>query len=173
MTKPIENRVAKSKLIVCAVEDFFPRSEDLLTLDIASGLEDQAFLRETSYRLWIKHYDFTPFRDKYVRLTCSAEAIVPAWAYILPTMYLRSAACLVVLGDHEALKRQAFLQILSNIDWKNVYTGAQVMLKGCNTDPLSAWAHVQITQHLLPYVASLMYGEPCSAVPIYKKKLLK
>ena len=170
MTEPIENRVAKSGLIVCSIEDFFPKSEDLLTLDIIEGLEEHTFLREASYRAWIKSYDFTPFRDKYVLLTCSADAIVPAWAYILPTAKLQDLAHLVVIGDQEVLKKHAFLHILSNIDWKKKYEGARVMLKGCSTESLATWAYIEITQRLLPYVSILMYGEPCSAVPIYKKR---
>lgn len=127
-------------------------------------------LKEKDYREALKTSDFSMYAGKNVALMCSADAIIPMWAYMLAASYLQPVAKAVVFGNEELLKQTLFLKNIQQINTAD-YTDKRVVIKGCGELPISESAYVEITNLLRPVVKSIMYGEPCSTVPIYKKKL--
>jgi hypothetical protein len=126
-------------------------------------------LREKDYRAALQTFDWQQFANKHVAITCSVEAIIPVWAYMLAASYLQPFASSIYLGSVDDLKKQYIISSLSAINRED-FEGKRVVIKGCGETPVPDAAYVAITALLRPYVKSLMYGEPCSTVPIYKKK---
>jgi hypothetical protein len=125
-------------------------------------------LREKDFREFIKNEDWNKYKDKYVALTCSEDAIVPTWVYMLLATQIEPVAKRVVFGDLETLETILYTEILSGLNI-NDYKDARVVIKGCGNLPVPKSAYVQITSLLRPVAKSIMYGEPCSTVPLYKK----
>ena len=167
MEGEIVNRVAKSPLITIDLEDFYHRGERV-TYDIAENLFQGLILREKDFREFIKGHDWQQYAGKNINIICSAEAIVPTWAYMLLATKLEGVANMVVMGDKELLEYALFKQALEQINVQD-YTGRPVVVKGCGDLPLSDALYVEITRLLKPVVKTIMYGEPCSTVPVYKK----
>ena len=136
--------------------------------DIKELLFQGLVLREKDFREFIKNEDWNKYKDKYVALTCSADAIVPTWAYMLLATQLEPIAKKVVFGNMESLETILYTEILSKIDINN-YKDARVVIKGCGNLPIPKSAYVHITSLLRPLAKSIMYGEPCSTVPLYKQ----
>jgi hypothetical protein len=126
-------------------------------------------LKEKDFREELKTLDLVPYTDKYVALTCTADAIIPMWAYMLAASSLEPVAKDVIFGNEEFLHKTLFLKNIAAID-ATAYQDKRVVIKGCGELPITEAAYVAITQKLRPVVKSIMYGEPCSTVPIYKKK---
>ncbi len=168
MENEIINKISESGLITIDLEEYYPKGERIL-FDIKEHLFQGLVLREKDFREFIKNEDWNKYKDKYVALTCSADAIVPTWAYMLLAGKLQPMAKKVVFGDLEALETILYHEILSNINIEN-YKDARIVIKGCGDFPVPKAAYVQITSLLLPVAKSIMYGEPCSTVPVYKKK---
>jgi hypothetical protein len=164
----IVNRVAASKLEVFDLEDYYPKGKRI-SLDIAQWLEEGFLLREKDFRDHLKSHDWTQYQDAYVAVFCSTDAIVPAWASILVTVYLSPFAKKVVNGTLENLETALYQEILPNLDFLQ-YIDKPVIIKGCSQKPVPMNAYVLAAQFLQPVAKSLMYGEACSAVPLYKKK---
>ena len=164
----IQNKVAESGLIVLDPADFLPK-EAVVGLDISSFLWHGMVLREKEFREQLKAFDWQTFTGKFVALHCSTDAIVPRWAYMLITQYLLPFAAHVAQGDVAACKEAWALQAIAAADME-AYRDERVILKGCGDDSLSDALYVALTARLQPLVKSLMYGEPCSTVPVYKKK---
>jgi len=167
MENEIVNKVSQSGLITIDLEEFYPAGERVL-FDIKELLFQGLILREKDFREFIKIEDWNKYKDKYVALTCSADAIVPTWAYMLLATHLEPVAKKVVFGNLESLETILYSEILSKIDINN-YKDARVVIKGCGNLPIPKSAYVQITSLLRPLAKSIMYGEPCSTVPLYKK----
>ncbi len=167
MENEIVNKVSQSGLITIDLEEFYPAGERVL-FDIKELLFQGLILREKDFREFIKNEDWNKYKDKYVALTCSADAIVPTWAYMLLATQLEPIAKKVVFGNLESLETILYTEILSKIDINN-YKDARVVIKGCGNLPIPKSAYVQITSLLRPLAKSIMYGEPCSTVPLYKK----
>ena len=167
MENEIVNKVSQSGLITIDLEEFYPDGERVL-FDIKELLFQGLILREKDFREFIKNEDWNKYKDKYVALTCSADAIVPTWAYMLLATQLEPIAKKVVFGNLESLETILYTEILSKIDINN-YKDARVVIKGCGNLPIPKSAYVQITSLLRPHAKSIMYGEPCSTVPLYKK----
>ena len=165
---PIRNRVAASGVVVLSIADFLPATEDLRTFDVSEGMDGGLVLREKPFRAWLEAQDFAQFAGKWVAVSCGTEAIVPPWAYVLACVKLRPSVRLVTVGSLETLRQAAFSEALSAIDW-STYEDKKVMLKGCGSDSMAFWSYAALSLRLLPHVSTLMYGEPCSTVPIYKK----
>jgi hypothetical protein len=163
----IVNKVSQSGLISIDLEEFYPEGERCL-FDIKNLLYQGLILREKDFREYIKNKDWSEFKDKYVALICSADAIVPTWAYMLLATHLEPYAKRVVFGDLEVLETILYNDILSKIN-PDDYKDARVVVKGCGDLPVPKAAYVEITRILRPVVKSIMYGEPCSTVPLYKK----
>lgn len=165
----IVNKVAQSGIITIDLADFVPAVDDCVLIDIKPFLYEELILRETEFRDALKKIDWSQYQHKFVALTCTADAIVPLWAYMLLAQYLQSYAKHVIFGDLATLKNEVLLNRLQAYLEQNDFTDARAVIKGCGDKDISANIYVQITQLLLPKVKSLMYGEPCSTVPVYKK----
>jgi hypothetical protein len=164
----IVNRVAASKLEVFDLEDYYPKGKRI-QLDISQWLEEGFLLREKDFREHLKQHDWAQYQDAYVAVFCSTDAIVPAWASILVTVYLSPFAKKIVNGTIENLDTALYQEILPGLDF-STYTDKPVIIKGCSQKPVPMNAYVLAAQLLQPVAKSIMYGEACSAVPLYKKK---
>lgn len=169
MTKDTEiiNRVANSPLITFDLEDYYPKGERVM-YDIKDNLFQEMILREKDFRAFVKEHDWSQYQDQYVALTCSVEAIVPTWAYMLLATKLEPYTKKVIFGSLETLEASLFQEALAQINPAD-FQDAKVVVKGCGNYPVPAFAYVEITCLLRPYAASIMYGEPCSTVPLYKR----
>ncbi len=168
MSEEIINRVAKSKLITIDLEDYYPKGERV-ALDISQWLMEGIVLREKDFREQALAHDWSQYQDKYVALHCSTDAVVPGWAYLLLSLHLAPFAAKVTVGNLEQLESILFAEILHNIDVSE-YRDKPVIIKGCAHKPIPQNAYVLLAQKLQPIAKSIMYGEACSSVPLYKKK---
>lgn len=168
MEETMANKVAESGIITLDLEDYYPK-EETAVFDLKEYLFMGLILKEKDFREALKNLDLLPYTGKNVALTCTADAIIPMWAYMLAASYLQPVAKAVVFGNEEILKQTLFLKNLQNINTVD-YTDKRVVIKGCGELPVSESAYVEITNLLRPVVKSIMYGEPCSTVPIFKKK---
>jgi len=162
------NKVAQSGLVTLDPASFYPQGERMV-YDIKDNLYMGLMLREKDFREFVKGHDWSQYQDKNVAITCSEDAIVPAWAYMLLANRMAPYAREIVFGNAEALETILFLKGLENIDLEQ-YRDQRIVLKGCGDIPVPVSAYVELTKKLTPVAKSLMYGEPCSTVPIYKRK---
>lgn len=167
MEEEIINRVAGSALEVFDLEDYYPKG-NRVQLDIAQWLFEGFLLREKDFREQLKNHDWTQYQGAYVAVHCSTDAIVPAWASILVTVHLAPFAKKIVNGNLEAIDTALYQELLPALDY-SVYEGKPVIIKGCSKKPVPMSAYLLATQYLQPIAKSIMYGEACSAVPLYKK----
>ncbi len=161
----IVNRVATSSLVTVDLEEYYHPGERVL-LDIRDWLFQGLLLKEKEFRAYVREHDWEQYDNKNVAVTCSTDAIVPVWAYMLITSRLQNANH-VVMGSLEMLEFSLFRQALAGIDLQDMQ-GAKVVVKGCGNLPVPDSAYMELTRLLTPVVSSLMYGEPCSTVPVYK-----
>ena len=163
----IVNKVANSVLEVFDLEDYYP-SGIRTQLDISQWLLDGFLLKEKDFREALKNHDWSKFQNHFVAIHCSTDAIIPAWASILVTVYLSPFAKKVVVGNLTDLETSLYQEILSTLDYSK-YQDKPVILKGCSKKPVPESAYIMAIQKLQPFAKSIMYGEACSAVPLYKK----
>jgi hypothetical protein len=169
MEKPLVNRVAKSGLITINLEDYFPQGE-IAEFDLKDYLFKELILKEKEFRTALKEHDWEAYTDKTLLLYCSTDAIIPVWAYILVTSYAAPYARHIFQGTKEEYYKYAFNKALEQID-PSKYEDERIVIKGCSNKPVPASAYAELTRLIRPYVKSIMYGEPCSTVPIFKKKI--
>jgi hypothetical protein len=162
------NKVAESGLITINPENFLPNKE-IKAFDLKDFLFMGLILKEKDYREALKQYDWTPFDNCIAAVHCSADAIIPVWAYMLCTTYLSSHAAQVCYGTAEAVKEQLTLQAIEQASFEE-HSDKRIVVKGCGDVAIPDSAYLAITQKLMPLAKSIMYGEPCSTVPLYKKK---
>lgn len=167
MEDVIVNKVAESGLITLDLEEYYPK-EETAGFDLKNFLFMELILKEKEYREALKNLDWSVYQNKNVCITCSADAVIPMWAYMLAATYLQPVAKEVFFGNEDFLHRTLFLKNLSRINPAE-FTDKRVVIKGCGDKNISESAYVEITKLLTPVVKSIMYGEPCSTVPIYKK----
>ena len=168
MSNEIVNRVAKSNLITIDLEDFYPEGKRII-FDISKWLFEGLILREKDFREKAEQYDWNLFKDCYVALTCSTDAIIPSWAYLLIATKMSPVTKKVVVGDLELLETVIFQEIISNINIKD-YINKPVIIKGCANKPIPPSASVQLIEKLIPFAKTIMFGEACSSVPLFKAK---
>lgn len=168
MEKEIVNKVAGSKLVTLDLEDLYPEGERIL-FDIKDLLFQGLILKEKDFRDFVKATDWSTYKEKHVAIHCSADAIVPTWAFMLLSITLQPFAKTVIFGTLDDLEKHLFNEELSKIDWSR-YTGAKVVIKGCSKVKVPEMAYVNAASLLRPYASSIMYGEPCSTVPLFKNK---
>jgi hypothetical protein len=169
MSDPIVNKVAASGLVTVNPEDYYPR-EEIAVFDLKDYLFMGLILKEKDFRESLKNLDWEPYREKHIALTCTADAIIPVWAYMLVASYLEPVAKEIVMGDEKELHKKLFLKNLATINPAE-YTDKRIVVKGCGETPIGDFVYMEITRLLRPVAKSIMYGEPCSTVPIYKKKI--
>jgi hypothetical protein len=165
----IVNKVAESGIITLDLAAYMPQEGSVAVFDLKPFLFREMILKEKDYRASLQTHDWSQYADKHIAILCSADAIIPVWAYMLAATYLQTVAASVYYGSAEELKKLLFTEKIKNID-KNEYVDKRVVIKGCGDVHIPEHAYITITEHILPVVKSLMYGEPCSTVPVYKKK---
>lgn len=167
MDSEIVNRVASSALVTFNLEDFYPKGERIL-FDIKDWLLEGLVLRESDFRQRAAAHDWSRYNQTFVALTCSTDAIIPAWAYMLITTYLQPFAQKVVVGDLHTLETILYTEIIQNLD-VSALQDKPVIVKGCSQKPVPQNAYLLLISKLQPVVKSIMYGEACSSVPLFKK----
>lgn len=164
----IKNRVAESKIVTFDLEDYYQKGERVL-FDISDWLYEQMILKEKDFREMAKNHNWEQYKDAYVALYCSTDAIIPAWAYMLITTYLSPYAKKVIVGDLKQLETSLYQEIIENMDLSGL-KDLPVIVKGCSHKPVPQNAYIFLIQKLQPLAKSIMYGEACSAVPLFKRK---
>ena len=167
MAEEIINRVASSPLVTIDLEDYYHKGEREV-YDLAQNLFQGMILREKDLREFVKEHDWSKYEGKNIALTCSKDAIVPTWAYMLVATKLEGVANKVVMGSLETLEYALYQDALRKIDPQE-FVDKPIVIKGCGNLPVPDSAYVELSMLLKPYVKSIMYGEPCSTVPLYKK----
>jgi hypothetical protein len=169
MADAIVNKVAESGLITLDLEEYYPKGE-IVEFDLKEFLFHGLILKEKDFREAMKSHSWGSYTSKNVAVNCSADAIIPAWAYMLVASDLQPFAADVFLGTRKEMLKHLFLKNLEKID-PGGFAGERVIIKGCGDASIGEYAYLEITKRLRPVVKSLMYGEACSAVPVYKKSL--
>ena len=165
-TREIVNRVSSSQLVTFNLEDYYQEGERVL-LDISDQLFQGLLLREKDFRDFVKNNDWAKYQGKFVAITCSTDAIVPTWAFMLLGIALEPFAKKVVFGTLQDLEIALFREALTGVDWSS-FQNLKVVVKGCSKVDVPAAVYVDAVMHLKPLVNSLMFGEPCSTVPLFK-----
>jgi len=168
MSEPFNNKVAESGLITLDLASFIPANEIVL-FDIKPFLFMELILKEKDFRAALASLDWNQYQDKIVGIYCSTDAIIPMWANMLIVAALTPIAKGVYFGEEKKVREQVLLENISLLNAAD-YTDQRIVVKGCGDTPIGESAYVAITQKLRPTVKSIMYGEPCSTVPVYKKK---
>lgn len=167
MAEVFVNKVSESGIITLDLEDFYPKDE-IAVFDMKDHLFMGLILKEKDFREAMKNLNLTPYTNKNIALTCSADAVIPMWAYMLVSSYLQPVSKAIIFGDADFLHKTLFVKNIEKINPED-YRDQRVVVKGCGELSISETAYVAITSLLRPVVKSIMYGEPCSTVPIYKK----
>ena len=168
MENVITNKVAESALTSIDLEEYYPKGETAV-FDLKDHLFMGLILKEKDFRAALQAYDWQQFHNKMVAITCSADAIIPMWAYMLVASNLQPIAKEVLFGEEKNVVNTLLVRNLSTIKGED-YTDKRVVVKGCGDVTIPEAAYVEITNKLRPFVKSIMYGEPCSTVPIFKRK---
>lgn len=168
MAEEFINKVAESGLVTLDLETYYPKGETMV-FDLKDFLFMELILKEKDFREKLKSHDWEQYRDKFVAIVCSVDAIIPVWAYMLVAAQLQPVAREVVLGDEKELHKKIFLDRIAAINADD-YLDKRVVVKGCGELPIGEFAYLEITKKLRPVAKSIMYGEPCSTVPVFKKK---
>jgi len=167
MSEEIVNKVASSGLITIDLTEYIPRGE-MAVIDLKDQLWQGLVLKEKDFREYIKDHNWEQYRDKNIAVYCSADAIIQAWAFMLVTAALAPFAKRVVHGNAETLETVLFIESLQKINPED-YRNARVVVKGCGDEKVPFSAYAELTARLQPVVKNLMFGEPCSTVPVYKR----
>ena len=163
----IVNRVAGSSLVTFDLEEYYHTGERIL-IDMKDFLYEGLILREKEFREKLSTTDWEQYRETNIAIVCTVDAVIPSWAYMLITAKLSAIAHMVVFGDSSMLESALFSEALKSVDIEK-FRDQKVVIKGCGKYPVTQGAYVEITRLLTPVVASLMYGEACSTVPLYKR----
>ncbi len=164
----IVNRVAQSNLVTLDLEEYYPEGERVL-LDISPWLFEGIILKENEFRQQVADHNWPAYNDSYVAITCSTDAIIPAWAFMLITSKLQPYAKQIVQGTLTDLETRIFTEIIEQIDL-SPFRDKPVIIKGCSNKPVPPNAYVWATEKIQSVAKSVMYGEACSSVPLYKRK---
>ena len=168
MSEEIVNRVSNNALKTIDLDDFYASGERV-AFDMASLLFQGLILREKDFREFVANHNWVQYQGKYLAVHCSVDAIIPSWAVMVLITKLQPITNQVIFGTLDELEHKLFSDALSSLDLSS-YKDSKVVIKGCGIHPVPAYAFAELTRLLTPYVSSLMYGEPCSTVPVYKKR---
>ena len=163
----IVNKIQQSGLTEINLEDFYIKGERVL-IDIKDNLFQGLILKEKDFREYVKTHDWTKYKDKLVAITCTADAVIPTWAYMLIATVLQSYAKKFVFGDLKTLETVLFQESLSKMNPEE-FRDKKIIIRGCSNLPVPESAYVELTRILVPFAKSIMYGEACSTVPLMKK----
>jgi len=168
MAKEIVNRVAQSKLKTFDLEEIYPEGKRVL-FDIKDWLFQELILKEKDFRASVKNHDWAQYKNSFVAVACSVDAIIPSWAFMLVVAELNPYANKVVVGDLEILETVIYQELINFLDLRN-FTNSPVILKGCADKPIPNSAYAFLIERLQPIAKSIMFGEACSTVHLYKSK---
>ena len=168
MAEEIINRVENSKLKTFDLEEIYPKGERVL-FDIKDWLFQELILKERDFRVFVKNHDWSQYKNAFVAITCSADAIIPSWAYMLVASEATVFANKVVIGNLETLETAIYQELLSFLDYSE-FVDAPVIIKGCADKPIPNSAYAFLIEKLQPIAKSIMFGEACSTVPLYKSR---
>ena len=168
MENEIINRVANSKLITIDLEDYYPKDKRVL-FDIKGWLFQEIILKEKDFRTFVDTHNWAQYQNTYVALTCSVDAIIPSWAYLLITTKLTPFVKKVIVGDFTLLETVIYQNIISKLDITS-FTNKPIIIKGCTNKPIPPSVYTMLIQKIQPVAKSILYGEACSTVPLYKVK---
>ncbi|AMC11159.1 hypothetical protein Lupro_07790 [Lutibacter profundi] len=168
MSTKIINKVANSQLKTIDLEEFYPQGTRTI-VDIKDWLFQELILKETDFREHVKKHNWNQYKNHYVALICSSDAIIPSWAYMLISTYISPFAKKIIVGTLRELETSIFQDIISNFNVED-YANKPVIIKGCANKPIPETAYIQLVEKLQPVVKSIMFGEACSTVPLFKKK---
>ncbi|WP_456462011.1 DUF2480 family protein [Lutibacter sp.] len=168
MSGKIVNKVANSQLKTIDLEEFYPQGTRTI-IDIKDWLFQELILKETDFREHLKKHKWEQYKNHYVALVCSSDAIIPSWAYLLITTYISPFAKKIIAGSLRELETSIFQDIISNFNIED-YKNKPVIIKGCTNKPIPETAYIQLIEKLQPIVKSIMFGEACSTVPLIKNK---
>ena len=168
-TKQIVNKVSQKAIVTIDLADFLPHAADIFSIDLKEFLFKELILREADFRTQVEAYDWKKMENKLVALHCSADAIVPMWAYMVITAELASVAKDVACAQPERASEIFFQRAIQKINATD-FANQRVVVKGCGDAQIDTPAFVSITQILAPQVRALSYGEPCSMVPVFKQR---
>jgi len=163
----IVNKVQQSGLVTLDLEELYPHGKRVI-IDLKEQLWEGLALKEKDFRTWIKEHDWSQYKGHYVGIHCSADAVIPTWAFMLVSVQLAPYANLVSAGDLQQLEQAIFTRFVERFDTEP-YTNARIIVKGCSTLPVPLNAYTELTAKLTAVAKSLMFGEPCSTVPLFKK----
>jgi hypothetical protein len=163
----IVNKVAASGLVTIDLEEMYPSGERA-SIDLAAQLWQGLALREKDFRAWIQSTDWTQYKNKHVAVHCSVDAIIPAWAYMLVASSLSGHAATIIHGSMHELEMHLFKSVIDSLDIVQ-YQDKRCVVKGCSNLPVPQAAYTHLVVRLHPVVRSIMFGEPCSTVPVYKR----
>lgn len=167
--KALVNSVEKKGIITIDPEQFIPAKDELFVFDLKPFLFRELILKEQDYRDALNLYDWSPFQNKFVRICCSNNAIIPMWAYMLATASLQPLVKFCMYeADEKVFRKAVILEVLRRHDWSQ-YRGKRIVIKGCGDEDMDASVYVAVTTALRPIARSIMYGEPCSTVPVFKR----
>ena len=168
MEKEITNRLENSNLIQVNLDEYYPKGERVL-FDLKGCLKDELVIIEKEFRAFVKSNDWSIYQDKYVAIVCSVDAIIPLWTFMLIASHIEPFAKKVVMGNLAELEKTIFNEVLSEIDF-NQFQDKNVIVKGCGHYPIPQSVFVDFSIKLQSFAKNIMFGEACSAVPLYKKK---
>lgn len=167
--KPIVNKVAQKSIVSIDLADFFPKPEEMEVVDLKNFLFKELILKEADFRERVKQTDWKKFSEKYVVVHCSVNAVIPMWAYMVISSEVASFAKDVACSSPEHAREIFLYRNLAKLNLEE-FRNQRVVIKGCGDVPVPEAAFVQITQQLSGVARSIMYGEPCSMVPVFKKE---
>lgn len=167
LEQPLVNRVAQSGLVTIDLEELYPAGE-VVPFDLKGYLFMELILKEKDFREALKAHDWSQYQGKNLAVFCSADAIIPMWAYMLVATYAAPFANDIAQTTPDLFAEMAFLKKLSTLNISD-YEGKRIVVKGCSDKPVPPSAYLEITRRLQPVAFSIMFGEPCSTVPVYKK----
>ncbi|REE83504.1 uncharacterized protein DUF2480 [Lutibacter oceani] len=168
MADEILNRVAKSSLKTIDLEDYYPKGIRTV-IDIKDWLFHELILKESDFREHLNNHDWSQYKNHFIALTCSSDAIIPSWAYMLITTFIAPFAKKTIVGNLTILETSIFQDILQKINLEE-FKGKPVIIKGCANKPIPETAYIQLIEKLQPIAKSIMFGEACSTVPLFKRK---
>jgi len=167
MTNEIINRIANSQLKTIDLEDYYPKGERTV-IDIKHWLFQELILKENDFREHLKNHDWSQYKNHFVALTCSSDAIIPSWAFMLIATLISPFSKKVIIGNLKELETSIFQEIIENLNLEE-YQDKPVIIKGCSNKPIPETAYIKLIEKLQPVVKSIMFGEACSTVPLFKR----
>ncbi len=168
MAEEIINRVVNSKLKTFDLEEIYPDGKRVL-FDLKDWLFEELILKEQDFRASVKNHDWSQYKNAFVAVSCSVDAIIPSWAFMLVVSELTPFAKKVVIGNLELLETAIYQELISLLEVKE-YVDLPIIIKGCSNKPIPNSAYAFLIEKLQPFVSSIMFGEACSTLPIYKLK---